>query len=380
MREQRLLALLAALASVALSLGLHMPVVNPHPVYSDIVSIYYQVFITRERMYGDGAIPYHDYFLEYPPLVGYLWLVSGIVSLAFEYPWNVLAHYLVHGLVLGVCIVASIYLLGVLGELLGVEDPWRRSILAALLPSTIIYGIYNWDFLALCPLLAAYTLLAAGRHRLAGVFFGLAVAGKLYPLAVLPAIIRVYGRRGVIAVVYALATAAGLSAIIVVEPTAALRIVEYHSGWYIEGSWLLLLAHDPWDPIVRSISKILMAFMFIVPLLLPVRPNNAADAVKSGVITIGLLLLTSYVYTPQMNILVAPLMALLLPAKLLPILVVQDAAAAYVILLWFGPWNPLDKFSPPSIASYVKCFLLGLLVAWLIYEMFKMRSAAQSSR
>lgn len=156
----------------------------PRMCYSDIPYLY------TGRGFDIGAIPYLDHphgkdVLEYPVLTGWFmhlagWLTGGthegartvLVRSSHFYDWN--------ALMLGACLVVAVMATAVTVR----TRPWDAA-LFALAPVILTTGLINWDLLAVA-LLAISTMLWMREHpALAGIFFGLAVSAKFYPVVLL---------------------------------------------------------------------------------------------------------------------------------------------------------------------------------------------------
>jgi hypothetical protein len=363
----------AAVAYVATSIALlsaiiHMPVVQLHPLYSDIVAVYQRVFwqgygwYSEPRIYG---LPYLDYFFEYPPLVGIIWSLTTLPRLIVSEPYALLAHYLLQAIVLG----ASVALIPI--EAYKLAQKLGRSTNAYLvlgLPTLVVYGVYNWDALATLLALKALNSYAEDRRTLSGVFFGLAASTKLLPgLAILVLVVEERG-RALKTVLVAIAVALLTLAPMIANPTSLADFIAYHSGWYIEGSWWLILAGSAFNVAVREAAKIAMGLAIASSLLLPLRSAGLYAIVKRYTLAMALTLLTSYIYTPQMNVLVTPFIALLLPLRYAALLLAQEVSTCMVIITWFTSPEPLSPLSAPSIASYAKCVLLAIMVSLLLVK------------
>ena len=350
--------LLAAVLIVFASTIIHYPGFEGY-LYSDIVYIFAsRVGEVLEEGSGGLIIPGRDFYLEYPPLVWLLWLASVNLARYFQDPLT--AHYMVHAIVLGASLVASV---AAVERLAGRE----RALLAALLPSAGVYGVYNWDLLAIAPLLWGLVYLRRGRWLAGGLLIGVGGAAKLLPLvAAAPLVVR--GREGLKAYSVAVAvTAVSFALVEVAAPGYIETFYRHHSNWYIEGSWLLILG-DPFNERVRDAAKIASA---IAVLLAVAYSRRARLALEDSLFTsITAYLLTTYLYTPQMNLF--PSLLLLssptLAWSLVPLLQLQDLSAAAVILVWSLSTDPLNPYSPASIATYVKCVLLFALMIIHVYR------------
>jgi uncharacterized membrane protein len=145
--------------------------------YSDILAL------TGDRYLGGGRpFPYLEDRVEYPVLLGFLlWAPSFL-------PGGQLAHFTVSYLLLAACLFAAI---AVLGRLTGASPWWLAGT-----PAIAYYAGLNWDLLPILLLLCSL-LLAERDHVLAGgAVAALGVSAKLWPAALLPALVGALLRRG----------------------------------------------------------------------------------------------------------------------------------------------------------------------------------------
>lgn len=133
--------------------------------YSDVYALYFSEKI------NENAVPYIDHPVEYPVLTGGIMWVAGTVSDDASDFYAVTAAMLLVGAVVTVVLTA---------KTAGRRRPWDAA-LVALAPGILLHGTTNWD-------LAAVALAAAGMWSwsrrlpaLSGIWFGLAIATKLYP-------------------------------------------------------------------------------------------------------------------------------------------------------------------------------------------------------
>ena len=156
----------------------------PRLCYSDIPYLY------GGRGFDVGAIPYIDHppgkeVLEYPVLTGWFMHLAGLltggthegartelVRAARFYDWN--------AVMLGACLVVAV----VATALTVRTRPWDAALLA-LAPTIVTTGLINWDLFAVALLAVSTLLWMRERPALAGVFLGLAVSAKFYPVVLL---------------------------------------------------------------------------------------------------------------------------------------------------------------------------------------------------
>jgi uncharacterized membrane protein len=132
-----------------------------HLAYSDAISLYYAFHLANH------ALPYFDTRVEYPVLTGlFMWLAAWAPG--------VQGYFLVSSLGLLACALGTTYLLFRLDYRFG----WAF----ALCPLLLVYGLLNWDLLAILFMVAGWSQFRAQRYASAGVLLSLGVWAKLFPI------------------------------------------------------------------------------------------------------------------------------------------------------------------------------------------------------
>ena len=146
-----------------------------HLCYSDIPPLY------SLRGLADGAIPYisdlpADQVLEYPALTGVFVYLAARLTPAGNTDW----FFDVNVILLLIC-----WLVAVIATALAQRSrPWDAA-MVALAPGIILAGTINWDLLPVALVAVSIALWAHDRPTWAGVFLGLGIAAKFYPLLLL---------------------------------------------------------------------------------------------------------------------------------------------------------------------------------------------------
>jgi len=176
----------------------------------------------------DGALPYRDVFLEYPPLAAPAISLPGLVGTGAEVFRAAFAAWTL--LLAG----AVVLLCGALAARTGGDR--RRALLAAALTPLLLGALVrtHFDLTPVALLLAALLLLARGRPRSGMALLGLAAMTKGFPLVAAPVALAWLAARvdrrtlwqsaGALLAALALPAAAALA----LSPTGALDAVEYH--------------------------------------------------------------------------------------------------------------------------------------------------------
>jgi len=186
---------LAAIATLlTISLLLRTGVFDGVGQYSDIVHLY-----RRDDLAAHPA-PYFDYRLEYPVIIGAFQWLAGFAGASDE------LYFVASATALGALAVASVWLLS---KLRG-ANPW----LLAAAPAAVFWGVQNWDFVGICPLVGALVLFERGRDAWGAAVLALAVSAKFFPIVVLPVVVVVrlaesrWRAAGAVVAVFAVVTVA----------------------------------------------------------------------------------------------------------------------------------------------------------------------------
>lgn len=167
---------------------------------------------------GQGEVPYVDHAVEYPVLMGAMMGVVAGVSHTAQQFFDRTSLLLLAGALVVTATTAA---------LVGAA---RRAdaLMVALAPGAIMQGTVNWDFAAAA--LAGLALLAWARRRptLAGIFLGLGVATKFYPILFLAPLLLLCARRRQLAAWVRLAAT-----------TAVVSSACYAVGWVVAGSFAM---------------------------------------------------------------------------------------------------------------------------------------------
>ena len=174
--------------------------------YSDVPYLY------TGRGFAERSVPFSDTegrwpVMEYPVVIGYFAYGATLVTHALSgwpdvedridlAPGDVYRspgvveesglYFIVTGVLLGgFALLASFFMAGAHRS-----RPWDAMLFAAS-PALILTGLVNWDLLAVAMVAGAMWAWARGKTVLSGIFIGLGIATKLYPLFLLGALLIV---------------------------------------------------------------------------------------------------------------------------------------------------------------------------------------------
>ncbi len=311
----------------------------PNMCYSDISVLYYW------RGLKDGHIPYLESELEYPVLTGAMMEFSRrLVLMLGGQSRPGLSDAEVSqaaGLFFGVNALLLFLLFAVVIWVhLKLHRPWDALMIAAA-PAVWTAGLINWDALVLA--LTALALLAWSRRKpvWAGVWLGLGVAAKLYPLLLLVPL-AVLCLRSARLRAFFLTAGATLAAWVAVNlpvylatPDGWLNFWTFNadrggdlgSVWYVLG-----LAGVDVGPVSRLVAALMVAGTLAICgilLLAPRRPRLA----QGVFLIVALFLMVNKVYSPQYVLWLLPLLVLARP-RWLEWTLFAIAEALYFVAIW----------------------------------------------
>ncbi len=368
----------AALMIFAFNSWEHMPNVTPNH-YSDITSVFWRNGVGK----GPHLIPYVDYVFEYPAIVGVMvYAASATRYLVPHYSpdslpdfsaamvmYTFTMHLLLLPFMIGTVVVT--YLLVRMRR--GDEGRIWKSFL--VVPSFLMFPLYNWDMVAIFFAVASLYFLLKRRARPSAFLLGLGATAKLYPAMLLPPILlelRSWRSR----VEYCAFAAFG--GLVVNAPFMALNFKTWFgtwtflAGWGIEDSWLIFLFKQM-DVNAHYIGLAVMAYL-VYKGLIGTRERRFASQedrlATRWMLTSIAWLVGSYVVTPQMALMLLPLYSLL-PQISLPAIYAADVFNAMIIVLWFNPQlnmgNPMSPTSPVQALAAVRQLIWLLIFVYLIY-------------
>ena len=146
--------------------------------YTDVVPLF------GARELDIGSVPYVDFPVEYPVLVGAQMYLTALPARLFDDPADqLLAFFNLTTLTNALAAVAILVVLARLGL------PPRRLLWWAGAPTLALYLVHNWDLVALLLLVLAVAAHLRGRDAMSGALVGLGVAAKLFPGVLLPLVV-----------------------------------------------------------------------------------------------------------------------------------------------------------------------------------------------
>jgi Gpi18-like mannosyltransferase len=327
MADRRLMwaATSSAVAAVLFSAFVHSNLSVPN-IYSDIASFWGRSWVAA------GQVPDSSpgTFLEYPPLSGLFLYMARVVG---GYVSGV-----VGGLYTGYYDAFSVLSLAA-GAVMG-WSTWRLSRALGtelnpvyfFLPSMLIYSVYNFDLFDALFVVLALQFFVEKRPGWSAVFLGAAVATKGIAVVLLPVfLLELAGRSPRLRYLAVSLAAAGVCFV----PIALFnfgwfqQFVSYFSGWGLEDAWYIWIPwfSNPFSHLAKDFGYAVMALLLlrVYTMKMPLVPRSF--------LALTAYLLGTYIYAPQFNVTLVPVIAVLGVAT--PALYFFDAFNALIILTWF---------------------------------------------
>jgi len=281
---------------------LHIPYGGGH-VYSDIVS----VFQNRECGGTCLTIPYLNGFVEYPIIVSEFIYAMGAVARTF--PGPILTNY--YYLTAAFLAIPTFLLVREtlkIAETRGYSD---RRVLAYLIvtPTFLFMVLLNWYVIGVCFATLGLRKFLQGNCKISGILFGLSAASNLVTAAPAMGLLLAAkdGRDRDAFLFSALACYGAINLpFFVVNPSLWLSFWQFHSSWHIEGSWMLAFL-PLFSPLRHYIFPVLLLSLYAV--ITWVSLKKTKDAVTLSWLSTFAFLFSTYVFTPQMNLMLLPFFA-----------------------------------------------------------------------
>jgi hypothetical protein len=295
------LYLVAAILFV-IGVWLHIPYGGGR-VYSDLVTI----FQSRECGGTCLTIPYVNGFVEYPVVVSEFIYAMG--SIAEIFPGSLLSNfYYLTAAFLAIPTFLLVRETLKIAEMRGYSD---RRVLAYLIvtPTFLFMVLLNWYVIGVYFATFGLRKFLQSDCKMSGILFGLSAASNLVTAA--PAMglfLAANGRRD--RAVFLVSALACYSAInlpfIFVNPSLWLSFWQFHANWYIEGSWMLVFL-PIFSPLRHYIFPALLLSLYAVIAWISFKKTK--DAVTLSWLSTFAFLFSTYVFTPQMNLMLLPFFA-----------------------------------------------------------------------
>ncbi len=326
--------------------------------YSDVPYLYVgRGFAERILPYSDTGGRYQA--MEYPVVIGYFAYGAALITQALD-GWPDLGprqsvpadkvyaapgvsremglYFDVTAVLLAGCALAAAWFLARTQR----RRPWDAMLFAAA-PVLVLSGLINWDLIAVAASAAAMWAWARGRPALSGVFIGLGVATKLYPVFLLGALLVVCLRRRDLRPFLVGAGAAAATWLLVDAPAMLYGFDQWKQFWVLNeqrgadlGSlWLVWqqMGHTVSVGLVNTTAAVFFAAVCLTVLGLGLSARRAPRVPQLVFLVLVGFLVVNKVYSPQYVLWLLPFAVLARP-RWRDILVWQAGEAFYFVAVW----------------------------------------------
>ncbi|MDG6908756.1 MAG: hypothetical protein JRM89_02515 [Nitrososphaerota archaeon] len=352
-------AVASSVAAILLSTFLHSSFAIPS-LYSDIASFWGRGWVAA------GRVPYSSpgTFLEYPPMSGLFLYAARVLGGEFAgaagglyagYYDSFSALSLVAAAVMG-------WSTWRLAKALGVQ----LNPVYFFLPSMIIYGVYNFDLFDALFVVLCLQFFVEKRPGWSALFLGLAIATKGIAVVLLPVLLlelaggRAKGKYLAVSLAVAGAT---LVPIAIFNFGFFGQFVSFFANWGLEDAWYIWIFGNPFSHAAKFFGYAVMGLLLlrVYTLKMPLVPRSF--------LALTAYLLGTYIYAPQFNVTLIPLLAVMVVST--PALYFFDVFNALIIITWFTvpatpTGGPTYAWTLPQAMALLRsgCLaLLGLSVA-----------------
>lgn len=312
-----------------------------------------------------GALPYVGWNSEYPVAVG---IVQWLASLGGGTPLGFLLVTSAFSAALALALVALL-----------VRETGARVWFAILSPAFVLYGVHNWDLLALVPAVAGVLAFDDDRDATAGTLIAFGACAKVFPAVFLPPLIaRRVHKRGWTGAVPIVAAAVGTTLVLNV-PFAlgsrrgwaypfrfqGRRPITWGTLWSVP-SHLPMVGHDL---VLRSghTANLLSGAALLVgtAVLCVVAVRRNLSAVAIGAAATGLFLIVNKVYSPNYDIWLVPWLALLPVARRWRVALGALTTAVFVVVFGYFHASIPRSFTEHTLPFLVvgRAVAIGAIVA-----------------
>jgi hypothetical protein len=327
--------------------------------YSDIYSVFWQVFESGERWFTGTAsavgLPYVDYVFEYPPVISGMFYATSSISLSLA-GWADIAREDVFYVVFTVAFLLPAYVF----YLKGAKDlsrlvnaHWSRLLFAAAGFGIAYYVVYNFDIIAIAFAVFSLILLIRGRTRPAGVLLALSVASKIVTGIILFPSLLYLARRdlrsaGGFFLAFSLTIMASFGPVYVFALRGLQEMIKWHTGWYCENCFYVMISSNLDDATWRLVAQVLMIVVPLVVMMVIRHEDEKGTLIHRSLLMIPAMISFSWVYSPQMNVMIAPAYLIAGSALTFGILALSDFLNMLIMIFFFRPGILCHIFSVGS--------------------------------
>ena len=328
-------------AAMLLSIILHSQWAVPN-IYSDIASFWGRSWVAGGQFPNSSP----DTFFEYPPISALILYGARVLGGSYT------GYYLSFSAFSLAAVAILAWSTWRLASRMGV----RVNPLFFFFPSFVVYGLYNFDLFNALFIILSIQFFVEKRRGWSAVFLALAFATKLVAIVLLPVFLielvgwkerfRFFATGAVVAGVFFLP-------IVLLNPGYASQVYNFLSNWGLENAWYIFLFGDQYSRTAKLFGLVLMLALFVRIYTLK------TSLIQRIFLILTAYLLSTYIYAPQFNVMMLPLVAVL--AITTPSLYFWEVFNALIILTWFTFPDPTHAWSIPQDFALLRAAALGLM-------------------
>jgi uncharacterized membrane protein len=334
-----------------------------HACYNDVYPLYTSEGLADGlRPYLDPHGPNHDQAVEYPVLIGAAMQIGADAVKPFAEASRARRFVDVTWVLMTIATVIAV----AATALTAGRRPWDAAMFATA-PGLILAGLINWDLLAVA--LTSLAMLAwAKRHPVvAGVFFGLAIAAKFYPIVLFAPLFLLCLRARKLRAFFGCLAGALVAWLLVDLPIwikapsgfsyfysfSRTRGVDWGSIWYAASQ---ITHHSISVSRVNLFEGILFAILLIAIGALTLGAPRRPRLPQVFFLTLAAFLVVNKVYSPQYVLWLLPVAVLARP-RWRAFLVWQGAEILYFLGIWLYLLNVTRpgkglEFAPYAVSLF----------------------------
>lgn len=312
-----------------------------HLCYSDIPPLYVG------RGFAEGIIPYvqtgsNGIYLEYPVGTGIFMYIAAVITgwVVSLYPDGYRAFFDVNVVLLFIPFVITV----IATALTKPKDPWRAAMIV-FAPTMILAATINWDLIPIALVALAFLAWSKDKASLTGIFLGLAIASKFYPVFLLFGFVLLAWRNKSWRPTINLVVATIVTFLAVNIPFAMAnfegwvhfytfnfgRAIDFGSFWYAITQ--LGLPTIP-ENLLNITSTALFALLLMAIAVLVKKAPTTPSIAQISFLILAAFVITNKVYSPQYVLWLVPLAVLARP-NWRDFLIWQFGEVIYFAAIWW---------------------------------------------
>ncbi len=312
-----------------------------HLCYSDIPPLYV------DRGFAEGIVPYvqagsNGIYLEYPVGTGVFMYIAAVITgwVTSLYPDGYRAFFDVNVALLFIPFVITVIATGLTNP----KYPWRAA-MVVFAPTMILAATINWDLIPIALVALAFLAWSKDKAALTGVFIGLAIASKFYPIFLLFGFMLLAWRTKswrptLIMIAAAIASFLAVNIPFVIANFEGWvtfytfnfgRAIDFGSFWYA-----LTQIGLPTIPenLLNIASTALFAVLLVAITVLVKKAPTTPSVAQISFLILAAFVITNKVYSPQYVLWLVPLAVLARP-NWRDFLIWQFGEVTYFVAIWW---------------------------------------------